>query len=179
MEGDRDGIDMEYELLGYHTDSENPPTLSLDHRDFGYAGKFNMSRYAKVVATDTDGTVLGALAFDEDRVSPGVVRIRYIEVRKGRRGEGIGSELTRFFADEVVDDGATEYERARIAVNNPFAYDAMYEAGFEFTGEKTGMAELVLEYPAENPAGYAEGFEEFEKRDSLSDEERDFVERKK
>ena len=70
-------------------------------------------------------------------------------------------------ADEATDRG---YDRVRIAVNNPFAYEALYRAGFGFTGEETGLAELVLERPADRPAGrdadaYRAGLDRFRARD--------------
>jgi len=40
----------------------------------------------------------------------------------------------------------------KIAVNNSFAYAALYKCGFAYTGENTGIAELVLERSAGEPA---------------------------
>ena len=62
------------------------------------------------------------------------------------------------------------YDRAHIAVNNPFAYEALYRAGFGFTGRETGLAELLLERPTDAPAdrpaaAYREGLDRFRERD--------------
>ena len=119
-------------------------TLDLDHERFAYAGKFVMSRTGKAVVREDDG-ILGAVAFDADRTDESVCRLRYVTVRAGRRGEGIGSRLLAFVRARVVAAG--EYEAVEIAVNNPFAYDAAYRAGFGYTGRETGIAELVLAWP--------------------------------
>ncbi|WP_135365160.1 GNAT family N-acetyltransferase [Halosimplex halophilum] len=145
---------MEHVLLGW---PEDGPTLTLDWRAFSYAGKFVMSNTGKAVVRTGEGSgppvtddgeaaadVVAAAAFNEDRTDPGVCWIRYITVREDRRGEGIGPDLAAFVAARAADRG---YERARIAVNNPFAYQALYRAGFRFTGEETGVAELVLDRP--------------------------------
>jgi len=145
---------MEYVLLGW---SERGPTLTLDWRAFSYAGKFVMSNTGKAVVRTGDGSgppvtddgdaaddVVAAAGFNEDRTDASVCWIRYITVREDRRGEGIGPDLAAFVAARAGDRG---YGRARIAVNNPFAYQALYRAGFRFTGEETGVAELVLDRP--------------------------------
>jgi GNAT superfamily N-acetyltransferase len=150
---------MEYALLGWPPDG---PTLRLDHRRFAYAGKFVMSTTGKAVvrrtaagdegertvgpdgsADDTD--VVAAVAFDEDRTDSRTLRYRYITVRADLRGEGLGPRLAEFVAGRAADRG---YRRIVIAVNNPFAYEAMYKAGFAWTGRESGLAELVLERPA-------------------------------
>jgi GNAT superfamily N-acetyltransferase len=131
--------------------------LRLDHRQFAYAGKFVRSDagIAVAVADDvalasvaTDGTdyadVLGAVVFDEDRTDPAVLRIRYVTVRQDRRGEGIGSRLLAAVATAGHGRG---YGVVRIAVNNVFAYEASYRAGFGWTGRETGIAELVCDRP--------------------------------
>ena len=128
---------------------------------------------------DPDGRVLGAVAFNADRTDPGTLWLRYVTVRHDRRGEGVGPQLCAFVVDRAADRG---YDRVRIAVNNPFAYEALYRAGFGFTGETTGLAELVLERPADEPAArpsgeYQEGLDRFRERE-LSDEERSFLQRK-
>lgn len=147
---------MELELLGWPPDG---PKLRLDHERFSYAGKFVMTNTGKAVArADGDGTdehgegytddVLAAASFNEDRTDAETLWIRYVTVAKSRRGDGIGPELLAFVRDRAIDRG---YARVRIAVNNPFAYEALYRAGFAFTGETTGLAELVLEHsPAED-----------------------------
>jgi GNAT superfamily N-acetyltransferase len=145
---------MEYVLLGW---PEDGPTLTLDWRAFSYAGKFVMSSTGKAVVRTGEGAgppvtddgeaaddVVAAAAFNEDRTDAGTCWIRYITVREDRRGEGIGPDLAAFVAARAADRG---YDRARIAVNNPFAYQALYRAGFRFTGEETGVAELVLDRP--------------------------------
>ncbi|SFS74813.1 GNAT family N-acetyltransferase [Halostagnicola kamekurae] len=99
-------------------------------------------------APDYDDDVLAAASFNEDRTDAETLWIRYVTVAKPRRGNGIGPKLLAFVRDRATDRG---YARVRIAVNNPFAYEALYRAGFAFTGETTGLAELVLEHsPAED-----------------------------
>ena len=93
---------------------------------------------------------------------------------RDRRGERVGPRICAFVARRSRDRG---FERARIAVNNPFAYEALYRAGFGYTGERTGIAELVLERP--DPTGratdrYRAGFGPFSERD-LPDEAAAFV----
>jgi GNAT superfamily N-acetyltransferase len=179
--------DPAFTLLGW---PESEPTLRLDHRAFAYAGKFVVSRTGKAVlhASDDDPLwgrdagefargVLAAVAFDADRTDPDRLVLRYVTVRADRQGEGLGPLLV----DRLLARAATErrYGRARIAVNNPFAYEALYRAGFAYTGETTGIAELVLERPVDRPATadadrYRAGLERFRRRD-LSDAERAFV----
>jgi len=67
----------------------------------------------------------------------------------------------------------------KIAVNNPFAYEACYRAGFAFTGETTGIAELVLAWTPgsdadEDSDSYGDGLDRFRERD-LSEEEVAFL----
>ncbi|WP_306057344.1 GNAT family N-acetyltransferase [Natronococcus wangiae] len=169
---------MEYELLGWPPDG---PKLRLDHERFSYAGKFVMTNTGKAVARDERGTVVAAVAFNEDRTDEKTLWLRYVTVARDRRGDGIGPELVRHVRDRAAERG---YDRLRIAVNNPFAYEALYRAGFGYTGETTGIAELILEYPT--PADessddssrrdrYRAGLEEFRDRD-LSSEEVAFLE---
>jgi len=151
---------MDLEIRGY---PPGGPTLDLDHRVFPYAGKFVMSGTGKSVATD-DGETVAAVAFNEDRSDPDAVRLRSVTVREDRRGEGIGPRLLRFTAERLLD----RYDRVLIAVNNPIAYQACYRAGFVFTGEETGMAELLLAYdPAADRSSetYSAGLGLFEERD--------------
>lgn len=192
---------MEFALLGWPTSG---PTLRLDFREFSYAGKFVMSNTGKAVARDPEGPravppsvdadidrpdpgseddpferdVVAAAAFNEDRTDPGVLWIRYITTRHDRRGEGIGARLAAFVADQAENRG---YRRCRIAVNNPFAYHALYKAGFVYTGRETGLAELVLERPGERDAAtYQCGLDTFRTdpdRD-LSEDERSFLARR-
>jgi GNAT superfamily N-acetyltransferase len=160
---------MEYTVLGW---PEDGPTLRLDYRQFSYAGKFVMSTTGKAVARDDD-TILAAVAFNEDRTDPNTLWLRYITTRKDHRGEGIGTRLAAFITDHAHVYG---YDRVSIAVNNPFAYHALHKAGFGFTGERTGIAELVLEHPSDRTS-YPEGLDEFRERD-LSDEEQTFLDTK-
>lgn len=178
---------METVLLGWPSES---PTLRLDYRRFSYAGKFVMTNAGKAVIrdpgverpgrTDFDDDVIAAAAFNEDRTDADCLWIRYVTVRRDRRGEGLGPRLCRF----VSARGAKrDYARVRIAVNNPYAYQALYRAGFTFTGESTGIAELVLERPSGGPAAdrsretYQSGLEAYRRRE-LDDEEHAFLERK-
>ncbi|WP_049925150.1 GNAT family N-acetyltransferase [Halopiger goleimassiliensis] len=175
---------LEFEVLGWPPDG---PKLRLDYRRFSYAGKFVMTNTGKAVAReadageedDEDGDIVGAIAFNEDRTDADVLWLRYVTVARDRRGEGIGPRLAELVRDRALERG---YDRLRIAVNNPFAYEALYRAGFGYTGETTGIAELVLEYPRPADDGdgrtaterYQRGLEEFRERD-LSDEEESFL----
>ncbi|WP_440765804.1 GNAT family N-acetyltransferase [Natronorubrum sp. DTA7] len=184
---------MEYELLGWPPDG---PKLRLDYERFSYAGKFVMTNTGKAVARDAsaeldenaaaaeiDGSVVevpivAAVAFNEDRTDEGTLWLRYVTVERERRGERIGPELLALVRDRARERG---YDRLRIAVNNPFAYEALYRTGFAYTGETTGIAELVLEYPVPSDDAdssefdrYQTGLEEFRSRD-LSDEEAQFL----
>lgn len=152
-------------------DADGGPSVELDHAAFAYAGKFRMTTTGKALALD-DGTVLAAIAFNRDRTDPATVWFRYLTVRTDRRGDEIGARLAATLADRVLETA----ERVRIAVNNPFAYEALYKAGFGFTGEHTGVAELVLERPGDRSAQtYQAGLAAFNERDTLSGEERSFL----
>ncbi|OAQ52148.1 acetyltransferase [Natrinema mahii] len=167
---------MEYDLLGWPPDG---PTLRLDHERFSYAGKFVMTNTGKAVARTDDGRLIAAVAFNEDRTDADTLWLRYVTVDRNRRGEGIGPALCRLVRDRALERG---YERLRIAVNNPFAYEALYRTGFAYTGETTGIAELILEYPGPSADGderafdprerYQAGLEEYRARDLSADEER-------
>ncbi|QCC47626.1 GNAT family N-acetyltransferase [Halobellus limi] len=125
--------------------------------------------------------VVAALAFNADRTDDATLWYRYVTVHAAAKGERLGPRLAAFVASRAVERG---YERLRIAVNNPFAYEAMYKAGFEWTGEETGVAELVLERRAEGTpatrlrgadAGtYRSGLDRFRERD-LGDPEASFL----
>ena len=169
---------MECELLGW---PEDGPTLRLDHERFSYAGKFVMSATGKAVvrrdtdggsaaASTDDGDVLAAVAFDPDRTDEGTLRCRYITVRRDRRGEGLGPKLLRFVADRATDRG---YDRVSIAVNNPYAYEAAYRAGFAYTGETTGLAELVCAFPPDDTGRerYQAGLDRYRDRDLTPEED--------
>ncbi len=156
---------MQFECLGSEADG---PTLRLDHTEFAYAGKFVMSRTGKTAVRE-DGDLLGAVAFSEDNADPETVHLRYVTIREDRRGEGIGPQLLRFTAEQL-----DTYEQVVIAVNNPIAYEACYRAGFAYTGEQTGIAELRLRYGPENRDAeqYREGFAVFRERDLPPEQER-------
>jgi len=193
---------MEFVLLGWPPDG---PTFTLDYREFSYAGKFVMSNTGKALVREqsrSDGgepgppvtedgdaaaDIVAAAAFNEDRTDAGTCWIRYITVRQDRRGDGIGPRLAAFVADRAEDRG---YDRARIAVNNPFAYQALYRAGFAFTSEETGVAELVLDRPLGDDDGaaadrsratYQDGLDRYRERATdpdapdLAEEERTFL----
>lgn len=186
---------MDCELLGWPPAG---PQLQLDYRQFSYAGKFVMTNTGKAVVRDSDITtdvdsepvsedsatapsddadtatdIVAAVAFNEDRTESATLWLRYITVRTDRRGEGIGPRLVRFVRDRALQRG---YDRLRIAVNNPFAYQALSKAGFGYTGETTGIAELVLECPADvTTAQYHDGLRVFRDRD-LTEAEQTFLE---
>jgi len=160
---------VEYELLGWPDDG---PTLRLDYREFSYAGKFVMSNTGKAVAR-SEGEVVGAVSFNEDRTDPDRAWLRYVTVREDRRGDGVGPRLAAFATTRLHERG---YETVRIAVNNPFAYRALYRAGFGFTGEETGIAELVLTHPSDRDAErYRDGLDRFAGREDLGEAERSFL----
>lgn len=164
---------MEFAVLGWPDDG---PTLRLDHRRFSYAGKFVMSNSGKAVVRDA-GEVVAAASFNEDRTDPARMWVRYLTVRADRRGKGIGPRLAGALRERILDRG---YERVSIAVNNPFAYQALYRAGFAYRGRETGIAELVLCHPAERTTrAYQSGLETFAARSDLSDEELAFLARKR
>lgn len=157
---------MEYAVCGWPSDG---PTLDLDHREFAYAGKFVMSTTGKAVAHE-ENEIVAAVAFNEDRTDSHTLWLRYITTRTERRGEGFGPNLAVFIAERALARG---YERLRIAVNNPFAYEALYKADFGYTGRETGLAELVLERPAERSrATYQAGLDVYRERDLTESEEK-------
>ncbi|WP_313695549.1 GNAT family N-acetyltransferase [Halorarum halobium] len=193
---------MESRLLGWPAAG---PTLRLDYRRYAYAGKFVMSSTGKAVLvpdgwdgregrsgradptdpTDADASmrtdVFAGVAFDEDRTDPGTVRLRYVTVRDDKRGEGLGPRLCAFVCERTAERG---YDRIGIAVNNPYSYEALHRAGFGFTGEETGLAELVLERPTGAPATsdperYRAGLDAFARRGELTDAERTFIREKR
>ena len=185
---------MRYAVLGGPDDG---PTLLLDWEAFSYAGKFVMSNTGKAIAhegpppadrddnddwppdarsgADPVDDVVGAVSFNADRTDPDAAWLRYVTVRADRRGDGVGARLCAFAADRLLAD---DRERVRIAVNNPFAYEALHKAGFGFTGEETGLAELVLERPHAAADGrYQDGLDRYRERD-LSPEEGAFLDRR-
>ncbi|MFB6201855.1 MAG: GNAT family N-acetyltransferase [Halorhabdus sp.] len=159
---------MAYTLLGWPVDS---PTLDLDHERFAYAGKFVMSRTGKAVVRE-NGQVVAAAAFDADRTDEHCLRVRYVTVAEERRGDGIGARLLRFVVRRARERG---YEHVAAGVNNPFAYVAFYKAGLAYTGDRTGLAELVCSTAADrDAASYRAGLDAYRERD-LSDRERAFI----
>lgn len=173
---------MEPELLGW---PEDEVTLRLDFERFSYAGKFVMPSTGKAVVRDPESPLgtgsddefdrgfVAATAFSEDRTDDRTLWIRYLTVRRDHRGEGLGPRLASFVVDRARERG---YECVKIAVNNPFAYGALYRAGFAYTGEQTGLAELVLSTNADrSTARYQQGFEVYSDRENLSDAERAYV----
>jgi GNAT superfamily N-acetyltransferase len=175
-------------VLGWPDDA---PRLDLDHERFAYAGKFVTGRAGVAVArADAPGReaegpadghesdVLAAVSFSPDRTDETTLRIRYVTVREDRRGERLGPRLCAFVARRARERG---YDRVAIAVNNPFAFVALYRAGFGATGEETGLAERVLVAPDptdRDPAAYRAGLASFAERD-LPPEARAFVERRR
>lgn len=157
-------------MLGWPPDG---PRLRLDHEQFRYAGKFVMTATGKAVAREAD--LVGAVAFNADHTDGGTLVVRYVTVRDDRRGEGIGPRLLRFAAERARERG---YEEVTIAVNNPFAFEAAYRAGFAFTGEETGIAELTCRYRGTHATDradrYREGLAAYRDRD-LSPAEAAFV----
>ena len=156
--------DMEFALLSW---PDGDHSLRLDYRRFAYAGKFVMTSTGKAVVGD-DG-VVAATAFDADRTDPDTLCIRYITVRRDRQGEGLGPRLLRFVRERATARG---YDRLTIGANNPFSYQAAYRAGFCFTGEEAGIAELTLEWPGDRSGErYQVGLSVFRQRDLSADEE--------
>ncbi|MFB6194673.1 MAG: GNAT family N-acetyltransferase [Haloplanus sp.] len=169
---------MEFVLLGWPPDEV---TLRLDYRRFAYAGKFVVGSTGKAVVRDPtaanaaegasaadgdpdeyDDDVLAAASFSPDRTDADCLCIRYVTARADRRGEGLGSRLLAFVAARAEARG---YDRVRIAVNNPLAYQAAYRAGFGFTGRETGLAELVCERPGPRDAAtYRAGLDRYRDR---------------
>lgn len=184
-----------FALLGW---PDEGPRIRLDYRAFSYAGKF-VTGSAGIAVLRADGRaapgwepqaelpdaiepddfaddVVAAVAFNADRTAPTVLWLRYVTVHTARRGEGHGPRLVSQLVPLAAERG---YELARIAVNNPFAYEALYRAGFGFTGRTTGIAELVLERPVARPAArpaepYRAGLDRYRERD-LSAAERRFL----
>ncbi|WP_248896288.1 GNAT family N-acetyltransferase [Haloplanus halobius] len=160
---------MAFALLGWPPDG---PTLRLDYRRFAYAGKFVLGATGKAVVYDAnaaaedsayDDAVLAAASFSPDRTDDDCLCVRYITVRDDRQGDGLGSRLLAFVADCAEARG---FDRLRIAVNNPVAYRAAYRAGFGFTGDETGLAELVCERPGPRDAEtYRDGLERYRGRE--------------
>lgn len=163
---------MDVEILGWPDDAV---TLDLDHREFSYAGKFVMSRTGKAVVTN-DGDYLAAASFSEDRTDADAMWIRYITVRRDLRGGGIGSRLAAGLRHRFERAG---YGTVRIAVNNPYAFEAMSRAGFGFTGETTGLSALRLSSTVPPEKRYQVALSRFDGRTDLEAAERAFLERRR
>ena len=162
---------MEFELLGW---SDEGTIIALDHQEFSYAGKFRMSASGKAVLRE-HGTILAAASFSADRSDEKNVWIRYLTVKTDRTGERLGSRLAATLQCWLLDK---QYECVSIAVNNPFAYVACYRAGFAWTGNETGIAELVLSHTAPRSiSAYQEGLNRFSDKRTLTDAELSYVEK--
>lgn len=173
--------------------SDKGATLRLDYRAFAYAGKFVVGSTGKAALYTPDGSpaapgweperplpdgvdadaferdVVAAVSFSPDRTDPDRCRLRYITVHAACRGAGVGPELIARTVAWLADTG---YDRVRIAVNNPFAYEACYKTGFAYDGEQTGVAELELSRLASaphpdhaDPERYRAGLDRFRDRD--------------
>jgi hypothetical protein len=192
---------MEFTVLGWPVDE---PRLRLDYRRFSYAGKFVTGKTGIAVVRGTppdqhatpaddslpplpdnlsesefDREILAAVAFNVDRTDSQTLWLRYLTVRDDLRGSGLqlGPRLAAFVTTRAAEHG---YDHIRIAVNNVFSYQALYKAGFAYTGRETGISELVLERPAANRAAvstatYQQGLDQFRQREGLSTVERDFL----
>ena len=148
---------MDYSILGWPGDG---PTLHLDHERFAYAGKFVLPSTGKAVARE-DNVIVAAAAFDADRTDGTCLRVRYVTVRDDRREAGIGPRLLALVVDRARDRGFAD---VKAGVNNPLAYEAFYKSGLAYTGERTGLAELVCEWPApdgRSGARYRAGLDRF------------------
>ena len=168
------------------------PRVELSHEEFAYAGKFGTGRTGTALAraprdasdpnepapdsepeqTDADPfrpptRILAAACFNRDYAAPATARIRYVTVRLGHRGEGLGAALLSVAGETL----AQRHDRVAIAVNNPVAYRACYKAGFAFTGTDTGMAELRLVYEGDRSVErYEAGLDRFRNRDLPTDQ---------
>jgi len=103
----------------------------------------------RTISTDDAPATVGA--YSQATTDGSTLWLRYLTVRRDCRASGrrLGPRLALFITNRAAGRG---YDRVRIAVNNVFAYRALYRAGFAYTGRETGLAELVLERPAARPA---------------------------
>lgn len=160
---------MDVVLLGW---PEDGVTLDLDHRAFSYAGKFVMSNTGKAIV-QADDAIVAAVSFSPDRTNENRVWIRYLTVRRDRRGDAIGPRLVGSLVQRLKRDG---YDTVSIGVNNPFSFHACYRADFAWTGEESGLNELVLVHPAERTiSGYHRGLGRYLEHENLTDLERQFI----
>lgn len=192
-------VAVEFVLLGWPPDG---PTLRLDHQRFAYAGKFIVPDTGKAVAVDADSEssmqiqppasaatdhgrlvlgpesvapVVAAASFSPARDDETVLWIRYVDVRTDYQGDGIGSRLCRFVVERAAERG---FQELRIAVNNPFSYEALHRAGFGWTGDVAGLAELVLStHASRTRSRYQAGLDEFRAR-RLDETETTFLDEK-
>lgn len=160
---------MEFVFLGWPAAE---PRLELDHRRFAYAGKFVVGSTGKAIARADDRTV-AAVSFSPDRTAEDRMWVRYLTVDTDHRGHRIAPRLVTATVDRILEDG---YEAVTIAVNNPFSYVAMYRAGFGFTGETTGIAEVVLSTDVDRqPVRFRAGLGVVIARGPASTVERDYA----
>jgi hypothetical protein len=182
---------MRVDIVGW------PPDVApvyLDYRQFSYAGKFVQSAVGKALLRDKsrerdppcsppdtsityETDVIAAVSFSSHRQVPHRLCYRYITVRHDQRGNQFGPKLAVDIAERASQRG---YETLQVAVNNSFAFEAMYRAGFSYTGETTGIAELILRRPTERSAQtskerYQSGLDRYRNRDSLSTDESNFL----
>jgi len=190
---------VEYAIRG---SVDGGPPVELSHEQFAYAGKFGTARTGTtLLRTDGDASttdepatepnitdaepdgssprILAAACFNRDHAAPETARIRYVTVRRDRRGEGLGTALLAVTGREL----SRRHDRVAIAVNNPVAYRACYKAGFAFIGEETGMSELRLVYEGDRSVErYEAGLDRFRERDLPADQravlDRSFPERR-
>lgn len=163
------GWAVEFVLLGWPVDG---PTIRLDHREFAYAGKFVTADTGKAIVRDPaipdssdeyDREILAAASFSPDRTDDTIEWLRYVDVRADHRGEGLGARLARYAVERILD---RDTDTVRIAVNNPFAFHALYKAGFGFTGAEAGLAEVILSTDSPHTAEtYQAGLAIFADRD--------------
>jgi len=157
-------------------DGEGREPNTLDDALLDEVDRERLARAAEGTDWSLAAAVAGAVAFSEDRTDPDTLWVRYVTVRADRQREGLGPGLLAFLLDRAADRG---YDRVRIGVNNAFSYEAAYRAGFGWTGEETGLAELVCEWPApegRSAARYRAGLDRFRDSDrERSEAERSFL----
>lgn len=150
------------------------PAVSLDHTEFRYAGKFQMTTTGKALLIDSNSCI-AITAFSTDRSCDNRIWLRYVSVHDDYQARGVGPRFLRTTTTTLLD----QVKSIRIAVNNPFAYVAAYKAGFVYTGEQTGIAELLLDHPGiRTTESYLAGLEVFRDADHLSSVEQSYLEEK-
>lgn len=167
-------MDFRYEFLGWPDDD---PTIDISHERFAYAGKFILPDTGKAIVRSSQlgsHSIKGAVAFNDDRGVPDAARVRYITVSESARGRRLGPKLALFIQDQIIGQ---QYSLVRIAVNNPIAYEAMYRAGFYYTGETRQLNEVVLSTSASRSTSkYKTGLQTFDK-DDLPDRQAKLIDR--